>query len=106
VGRALSVDHRTAPVDAADRAMLDYAVKLTRTPAAVGAGDVEALRDVGFSDAAVLDICQVTSYYNYVNRLADGLGVELEEHWNVNDLTITPEEFRERTGHRPPGAGA
>jgi alkylhydroperoxidase family enzyme len=43
--------------------------------------DVRALRQVGFSDAAILDINQVTSYYAYVNRLADGLGVELEGFW-------------------------
>jgi alkylhydroperoxidase family enzyme len=43
--------------------------------------DVVALREVGFSDSAILDINQVTGYYAYVNRLADGLGVELEEFW-------------------------
>jgi len=58
--------------------MLNYAAKLTRTPAAVGQGDVDALREVGFSDAAILDICQVTAYFAFVNRIADGLGVELE----------------------------
>ena len=41
--------------------------------------DVQRLREVGLSDAEILDVCQVASYYNYVNRLADGLGVELEE---------------------------
>jgi hypothetical protein len=41
----------------------------------------------------VLDICQVVSYYNYVNRLADGLGVELESGWTPEDMTITREEF-------------
>ncbi len=41
--------------------------------------DVEGLRETGLSDAEILDVCQVTSYYNYVNRLADGLGVDLEE---------------------------
>ena len=54
--------------------MLRYAVKLTRTPAAVTAEDVDTLRTAGFDDDAILDICQVTAYYNYVNRLADGLG--------------------------------
>ena len=44
-------------------------------------GDVIRLREVGLSDAEILDVCQVTSYYNYVNRLADGLGVELEGYW-------------------------
>jgi uncharacterized peroxidase-related enzyme len=58
--------------------MLDYAEKLTRTPAAVRREDVEALRQVGFSDADVLHIAEVTAYYAFVNRIADGLGVELE----------------------------
>ncbi len=40
--------------------------------------DVAGLREAGLSDAEILDVCQVTSYYNYVNRLADGLGVDLE----------------------------
>lgn len=61
--------------------MLDYAVKLTAAPSAVGKCDVDALRAVGFSDSAILDICQVAAYYNFVNRLADGLGVELEAYW-------------------------
>lgn len=47
--------------------------------------DVEALRTVGFNDADILDINQVTGYYAYVNRLADGLGVELEAFWGAGD---------------------
>jgi uncharacterized protein YciW len=58
--------------------MLDYVEKLTRIPAAVRREDVEALRQVGFSDADVLHIAEVTAYYAFVNRIADGLGVELE----------------------------
>ena len=61
--------------------MLDYAVKLTARPRAVDVRDGDALRAVGFDDTGILDICQVVSYYNYVNRLADGLGVELEDFW-------------------------
>jgi uncharacterized peroxidase-related enzyme len=61
-----------------DRAMLDYAVKLTRTPQKMGREDVEALRRVGFDDRAIHDICAITGYYAFVNRVADGLGVELE----------------------------
>ncbi len=75
---ALIDEYQTAPVSEPDRAMLAYVDKLTRTPAAVTAGDVEALRQAGFSAAAVLDICQVAAYYAFVNRLASGLGVELE----------------------------
>ena len=61
--------------------MLDYAVKLTREPWAMVEADVEALRAAGWCDAAILDVNQVTGYYAFVNRLADGLGVELEDFW-------------------------
>jgi len=61
--------------------MLDYSVKLTRKPWEVTKQDVETLREHGFSDSAILDICQITGYYAFVNRLADGLGVELEPYW-------------------------
>ena len=69
---------RKADLTAADRQMLTYAEKLTLTPWEMVEDDVVALRNEGFSDAAILDINQVTGYYAYVNRLADGLGVELE----------------------------
>jgi len=61
--------------------MLAYAEKLTQAPWSMCEADVHALRAAGFDDAGILDINQVTSYYAYVNRLADGLGVELEEFW-------------------------
>jgi len=69
----------------ADEAMLAYARKLTAAPWSVSEADINGLRRAGFSDSAMLDICQVTAYYAYVNRLADGLGVELEHFWD--DLT-------------------
>lgn len=72
-------DYRAAPLDPADCAMLDYAAKLTLTPAEMRRTDVDALRSAGFSDRDVLDINQITAYYAYVNRVADGLGVELED---------------------------
>lgn len=65
---------------AADVAMLEYAAKLTREPWTVERADVDRLRRHGFSDAGVLDIAQVAAYFAFVNRLADGLGVELEDH--------------------------
>lgn len=74
----LLTDWRQATLSQADRAMLVYAEKLTRTPWEMEQPDVAALRAAGFSDAAILDINQVTGYYAFVNRLADGLGVELE----------------------------
>ena len=75
-------DYREAALSPADRAMLDYAVKLTLEPWNMVEEDVQALRAAGFSDAAILDINQVTGYYAFVNRLADGLGVELEDFWD------------------------
>lgn len=77
----LKTDWRQATLTDQDRAMLTYAEKLTLQPWAMVQADVEALRTVGFSDADILDINQVTGYYAYVNRLADGLGVQLEAFW-------------------------
>ena len=69
--------------------MLDYAVKLSLEPWNMEEADIQELRDAGFSNAGILDIAQVISYYAYVNRLADGLGVELEAFWeeNINNST-------------------
>lgn len=74
-------DYGSARLDAPDRAMLDYAAKLTRTPGDMEAGDVARLREHGFEDRAIHDICCIAGYFAFVNRLADGLGVELEERF-------------------------
>jgi len=58
--------------------MLSYAVKLTITPGEMEAADVDKLRAAGFSDRDVLDIAEVTAYYAYANRIADGLGISTE----------------------------
>lgn len=58
--------------------MLDYSEKLTNTPQAVDHDDVKRLRSHGFDDLAIHDICSVVAYFAFVNRIADGLGVELE----------------------------
>jgi len=75
---ALSEDYTQAALSDVDRAMLDYVAKLTRTPSQISLDDVVTLTALGFTENAVLDICQVAAYYAFVNRLADGLGVELE----------------------------
>ncbi len=77
----LKGDFRGAGVGERERAMLEYAVKLTLEPWKMVKVDVEKLRQVGFTDADILDINQITGYFAFVNRLADGLGVELESFW-------------------------
>jgi uncharacterized peroxidase-related enzyme len=62
-----------------ERAMLDYAMALTHRPAEMTASHIVPLRDAGMSDAEILDTNQVVAYFAYVNRMVDGLGVELEE---------------------------
>lgn len=76
---ALASNLQTADLAGADRVMLDYALKLTNTPGRVTAEDVEGLRRRGFDDRAIHDICAITAYFAFVNRIADGLGVELED---------------------------
>lgn len=75
---ALISDHRQAPLRSMDRAMLDYVLKLTAAPATVRQADVGELRAAGFDDRGIHDICTITAYFAFVNRIADGLGVELE----------------------------
>lgn len=58
--------------------MLEYAEKLALEPAQIRQADVDALRAVGFSDRAISDIVQTVAYFSYINRVAHGLGVDLE----------------------------
>lgn len=64
--------------------MLDFAVKLTRSPGAMVQDDVVALRSEGFSDVDILHITEVVAYFAYANRIADGLGIPLED-WIPDD---------------------
>jgi uncharacterized peroxidase-related enzyme len=75
---AMKEDPRRAPLGPRERALVDYALKLTREPWNMSEEDLEPLRRVGLQDADILDACQVTGYYAFVNRLAQGLGVEIE----------------------------
>lgn len=67
-----------APLSPPERALCDWAEKLTRTPAAAGRADADALRAAGWDDQAIHDAAQVVAYFNYINRIADGLGVDPE----------------------------
>jgi uncharacterized peroxidase-related enzyme len=74
-------DYREAALAPADRAMLDFAVKLTTASWTVEPADLDALRAAGFDDVAIHDIAQVTALFNYYDRLADGLGIDMEPEW-------------------------
>jgi len=76
--RQIARDWRQAPLSAADKALCAFAVKLTRKPAAMTEEDVETLRRHGFEDRAIHDATQVVGYFNYINRVAEALGVNLE----------------------------
>jgi uncharacterized peroxidase-related enzyme len=76
--RALEEDYTRAPVTDAERAMLDYAAQLTRDATRITPDDHERLRAAGFDDRAVLQITLIASWFNYINRVADALGVGRE----------------------------
>lgn len=77
---SLKRDWRSSRLTERQRALLEYAVKLTLEPWAMTAADLDPMRAAGLTDADILAANQVTGYYAYVNRLADGLGVELEAY--------------------------
>jgi uncharacterized peroxidase-related enzyme len=74
----LKTDYKQANIDEKMMALLDYAVKLTEKPTSISEVDIELLKALGCTDREILDLCQITSYFNFVNRMAEGLGVELE----------------------------
>lgn len=75
---ALEKDYTTAPITAQERVMLDYVVKLTKDATKVWKDDHERLRAAGFEDKAILQITLIASWFNYINRVADALGVGRE----------------------------
>ena len=75
---AVGADCKTADLLPREMAILDYAIKLTQRPAEMVANDVEQLRNHGLDDRAIHDLCSCVAYFAFVNRIADGLGVELE----------------------------
>ncbi len=76
--KRLESDYRDLQLTERDRAMLDYCAKLTSDPSQMTERDVERLRETGFSDSEILDINLIASYFNFVNRVVLGLGVDLE----------------------------
>ena len=72
---ALEKDYKTAPISSQDRVMLDYVVKLTKDATKVWKDDIDGLRKAGFEDRGILQITLIASWFNYINRVADALGV-------------------------------
>ena len=79
--RALIASPERVELSTRHRALVDYVSKLTRTPAHMQESDLQPLRDAGLDDRAILDANLVCGYFSFVNRLADGLGVPLEDYW-------------------------
>ena len=75
---AVERDWRSADLSDKRSAMLSFALKLTSTPGEMSDSDTDALRAAGYSDRDILDIVEVVAYYAYANRVADGLGIEIE----------------------------
>ena len=73
--RALEEDYTTAPISEQDRVMIDYVVQVTKDATRISPADHERLRAVGFDDKGILQITLIASWFNYINRVADALGV-------------------------------
>jgi len=75
---ALRHDYRTAPITEQERVMCDYVVKVTRDAVQCSPADLDQLRAVGFDDKGIVQITLIASWFNYINRVADALGVGRE----------------------------
>lgn len=84
----IAEDWRTAGLSAADLALCEYTEKLTRSPARVGPDDIETLRAAGFDDECISSATQVIAYFNYINRIAEGLGVPMETWLNADGTRL------------------
>ena len=73
--KVLQEDYENAPISQQDRVMLDYVVQITRDATRISPKDHDRLRGVGFDDKGILQITLIASWFNYINRVADALGV-------------------------------
>src|SRR5258708_23251397 len=87
------VDYRAADLEPRARALCDFAILSTREPAGVSQADIDLLHTHGLDDAAIHDAIQVIGYFNYINRIADAVGIDAEPDWEQPAL---------RNAHRSP----
>ncbi|GAB4460322.1 MAG: hypothetical protein OHK0029_24100 [Armatimonadaceae bacterium] len=78
LSEAIKQDWRAADLSEREKVMLNYVEKLTLKPVSIGRDDIEALHAAGFDDTAILQVNLIASWFNYINRVADGLGVGRE----------------------------
>jgi len=93
LAQQLAMDYRKAGLEDNDRALCDYAVKLTLDPQNMGEADLDTLRENGFNDEVIVVTTQVVSYFNYITRIGNALGVEAEV-WMMEE----PEEWIKKKG--------
>jgi uncharacterized peroxidase-related enzyme len=89
---ALRRDYRTAAISEQDRAMLDFVYKLTTDATQITRKDHAGLREVGFDDKGILQVTLIASWFNYINRVADALGVGRD--WQPADEGTSPENAK------------
>ena len=87
---ALREDYTKAPITEQERVMIDYVVKLTKDPTQCSPEDHKRLREVGFEDRAILQITLIAAWFNYINRVADALGVGRD--WDRTALVRQPQK--------------
>ena len=80
--RAIKRDPRRAPLEGRAALLRDFAIRLTRSPGAMVEADVKRLRAAGMEDEEILDTVEIIAYFNYINRVADALGVDPEPEWS------------------------
>ena len=88
--RQIKADYRSANLDATTRAILEFAEKVTRAAYTVQPSDLDLLRSHGLDDETIFDVVEITGFFNSINRIADALGVELEDFLDTADLPSAP----------------
>ncbi len=99
-------DYKRAELDEQERAMLDYTVKLNDAPGEVGEQDLAPLREAGFDDRGIMDIVMVVSVFNFMNRVADGLGVQTEASMETSRERGEKRALEHLEGASPPAKQA
>ena len=88
--RQIKTDFRSANLDATTRAILEFAEKVTLAAYTVQPSDLDLLRSHGLDDETIFDVVEIVGFFNSINRIADALGVELEDFLDTGDLPSVP----------------